>query len=326
MKAIIIGLGSIGKRHLRLLQEIDGMEIICLRSRGRIAGENVGSYKYVVSIEEALVEKPDFAIIATPTNFHIETALVLAEAGVPFLIEKPVSDTDQNLQKLLDLVNEKNLPTMVGFQLRHHPNFQKLQQLIKNGKIGKPLSLNGFVGHYLPDWRPDSNYRETSSARKELGGGVILDLCHQIDLAVALLGPAIKLSCFYGRFSNLEIGTEDLADITMLHKGGCQSHIHLDYLERRYNWTNRVVGEEGSAVWDYGEGFLEYYSSSGTSQIWQDPVDFERDTLFRSQLAEWLGVLKGNRTPSVSLEDGIQITNIVIQAKNSSKLGKHISL
>jgi predicted dehydrogenase len=329
MKALLIGLGSIGRRHLRLLVEMIDCEIICWRSGKEQVLPGVDD-KYEVeafdSLDQAISEKPDFAIIANPTSLHVETALALAKADIPFLIEKPVSDRMEGLDSLKEIVSEKNLPVLVGFQLRHHSGYKQLLELINSGEIGRPLNLQGCVGQYLPDWRPDVDYRQSYSAKKNFGGGVILDLCHEIDIAISILGQVLRVSCICDHYSDLEIETEDMADITMEHQGRCVSHIHLNYLERDYMWVTTVMGSLGTITWDYGKGYVEIVRSGGTSQRWDNPVGFERDWLFRDQLKHWLEVLNGKTPPLVNLDDGIVATQIALAAKRSSVEKRHIDI
>lgn len=329
MKALLIGLGWIGRRHLRILKEMLPIKIYCHRSGkgpAPTAPSNDSEVEHIYSIEESIAKKPDFGIISSPTALHLETALILARAGIPFLIEKPVSDRLDGLDTLQNIVQEKNLPVMVGFQLRHHPGYKQLIQSINSGEIGQPLSLQGYVGQYLPDWHPDAEYRKSYSARKELGGGVILDLCHEIDIATSILGDVRKVSCMCGHYSDLEIETEDMADITMEHENRAISHIHLNYIERGYEWVTRITGALGTIIWDYGRGYVEVRRSDGTSERWNDPDGFKRDWLFRDQLINWLKVLDGKDTPEVDLADGINVTRIALAAKRSSEQSRHIEL
>ena len=329
MKALFIGLGSIGRRHLRLLAEIvDVKALWCRSKKGRIEQGFVDKYRIEVfdNLDQAIAEKPDFGIIANPTAVHVETALGLARAGIPFLIEKPVSDRLEGLDKLKKTVSEKNLPVMVGFQLRYHPGYKQLLYLINSGEIGSPMSLQGYVGQYLPDWRPDCDYRQSYSASKALGGGVILDLCHEIDIAISILGKVIQVSCLCDHYSELEIESEDIADIIMEHQGRRLSHLHMNYLERHYEWVTRVMGTLGTVIWDYGRGYVELIRADGTIQRWNDPDGFERDWLFRDQLRQWLGVLDGRGCPEANLEDGINVTRVALAAKRSSQEKRHIKL
>ena len=270
--------------------------------------------------------EPDFAIIANPTACHLETAIALANAGIPFLMEKPVADSLEGLDQLALVVKERCLPVMVGFQMRYHPTFKKLQSIKVAGEIGRPLSLRGHVGQYLPDWRPDSDYRQGYSARRELGGGVIGDLCHEIDIALQVMGPVDRVTSISGRISDLDIDTEDVAEIVLQHEAGNISNIHLNYVERGYRWQTRIVGSKGNLHWDYAGGYLRFESADGSIRKFEDSPDFIRDDLFRAQLRTWLAVVTGRAEPVATLEQGIDVTRVCCAAKQSSAEGRHIKL
>ncbi len=326
MKVLFIGLGSIGIRHLKNLNKIDKFRFIHFRSGlSNPHSYNNETINTFYNLEDAINDRPDFAIISNPTALHLETALNLSRNNIPFLIEKPVSDRIEGLDELQKIVNEKKLSVMVGFQMRQHPSFKKMLDIVQSGKIGTPVSIHGYVGQYLPDWRVSQDYRKSYSASKEMGGGVIFDLCHEIDIAVSLFGKAKKVSCICGHYSDLEIETEDLADITIEHENKT-SHIHLNYIERGYEWSTRVTGTEGTVIWNYGEGYTQLVCADGSKEHWDDPEGFNRDWLFRKQLEVWLKVLKGEESPTVTLTEGIHVTQIAIAAKQSSEESRHILL
>jgi predicted dehydrogenase len=278
------------------------------------------------NLNQAIERRPDFAIISNPTAFHVETAITLADVGIPFLIEKPVSDRLDGLDKLRSIIKKKSLPVLVGFQLRYHPGYQRLLELLKEGVIGRTLGFHGYVGQYLPNWRENTPYQQSYSSKKDLGGGVIFDLCHEIDIAISVLGKATTVSCFCDHFSDLKIETEDIAEITTEHQDKKLSHIHLNYLERRYEWVSRVLGTSGTVIWDYGRGYVEVIGADGTSRRWEDPNGFERDWLFRDQLKHWLNVLEGKASPLVNLDDGIAVTRVTLAAKRSAEEKRPIRL
>lgn len=327
MKALISGIGSIGLRHLRLFRElgIKDFVLVTTKKRDQIP-ENKNNIVTIGNLDKAIEHCPDFAVIANPTAFHISNAQKLAKAGIPFLIEKPVSDKIEGLSDLKRIVHKKNIPVMVAFQLRQHPFFQKLRQVVESGVIGEPIGLQGHVGQYLPDWRPNDDYTKCYSAKREFGGGVILDLCHEIDIALELFGEVRKVSCISGKFSDLDIDTEDLAEISLIHTNKKISHLHLDYLERGYKWFTRIIGTQGSVIWNYGRKFIEITDTKGSATRWEDAPEIDRDWLFRSQGKHWLGVLEKNIEPSVGLDQGISVCRIAIAAKQSAKEGRHIEL
>ena len=159
-----------------------------------------------------------------------------------------------------------------------------------------------------------------------MGGGVILDLCHEIDIAISILGDVFKVSCFCDHFSDLEIETEDMADIILEHQGRKLSHMHLNYIERNYEWVTRVMGTLGTAIWDYGRGYVKIIRPDSTSKCWNDPDGFERDWLFLDQMKHWLEVVDGKTIPAVDLDAGIAVTRVALAAKRSSEEKRHIEL
>lgn len=329
MKVLFIGLGSIGRRHLNVLREIKSdVEVFSYKSRNnQKAGERQEKgIRHFFSLDRAIKQKPDFAIISNPTSMHVKTAYDLAASGIPFLIEKPVSNSMKGLYDLEKIVTRKGIPVMVGFQLRFHPGYQKLKQWIENGEIGRPLSFCGYVGQYLPDWRPGIDYRLNYSSKSDQGGGVILDLCHEIDISVSLMGPVEHLNCFCGKYSDLEIDTEDIAEITMSHLQTGISNIHLNYLEPVYQWTTKLLGTRGVVTWDYGKGIAELLQLDGTTQRWENPLGYTRNSLYKDQLIHWFQVLDGKSKPVVDLNTGIMITKLCLAAKQSSNEKRQVEV
>ena len=213
---------------------------------------------------------------------------------------------------------------MVGFQLRHHPGYKKMLRLIDDNEIGRIVHLQGYVGQFLPNWRPGKDYRDCYSAKKIYGGGVILDLCHELDIILSVAGNVESINCCCGKYSDLEIATEDVAEISMIHEKKAMSHIHLNYLEPGYKWSTRIIGTLGSINWDMGNGFVEIIKYDGTIKRWDDPNGFDRDWLFIKQMNQWLEVLKGKEEPVADLETGIKVMRLCIDAKRSAAHGKRL--
>ena len=322
MRALFIGLGSIGKRHLGIFRGlVPGLEALAWRSG---EGAQVKGVKSFARLEQALQAKPNFAVVANPTSLHVKTCLALAGAGVPFLVEKPVACARQGLDELAALAAQKNLPVLVGFQLRYHPGFLQAMDWLKQGRIGRALCLSARVGQWLPDWRPDQDYRESYSAKPEMGGGVIFDLSHELDLAAAFMGPAVSVGCIKAKVSSLEIQTEDLAEITLDH-GRALSQIHLDYLQRGYERELRITGEKGSIHWDYAAGRVSLFLPGREPETLPDPPGFERNHMFRAQAAHWLKVLAKEEAPRISLEQGIMTTRLALAAHRASEQRKVVA-
>jgi len=323
-KVLIVGLGSIGRRHIKILKEIIDCNIFILRQKNKTKEDIPEVEEYIFKWEDLQNKDIDFAIICNPSVFHVDTAITLAQKSIPFIIEKPVCISMSKIPQLIRIVNDKKLPVLVGFNLRYHYLYKKVKEIIASNKMGKMYSFLAETGQYLPDWR-DSDYTNGYSAHKELGGGVIFDLTHEIDLAVDLLGEVNYLSCFKDKMSSLRIDTEDIAEITLSHKNRCISHFHLDYLQKEYTRKFKLIFEEGEIFWDYSLGKIKLTTENKSSDFFQ-PKGYTGDDTFESQFKHWFDVLKGKQKPLVSLEKGIYISKIALSAHNSSEKKKWIKI
>lgn len=325
--ALFIGLGSIGKRHLRVLRSLGNFNVIALRSKpaapGTVSQEE--GIKNVYSLEEALYSYPDFAIVSNPTSLHVLTCLQLLAEKIPVLLEKPIAIDIEGGKALLNASEAFRTPVLVGYQLRHHPGFMLAKETLDSGELGRALHFLGYVGQYLPDWRPTQDYTKSYSAKPEMGGGVLLDLSHEIDIARALMGPVSTVACLCGRVSNLDIESDDCADLLLAHNHS-QTSIHLDYLSREYTWYSVISCERGVICWDYGEGFVSIVKAGSEVRRWVCPPEFDRDALFCAQMRHFLEVVDHTRLPMVSLSDGLATLELVIAAGNSQATGKHVAL
>ena len=189
---LLIGSGSIGRRHLANLRHaVPGAAVTLLRRPG--AGPLDPAVAAAVDrvtdhMDDALKPLPELAVVAGPASTHVAHALALADAGVPMLIEKPLSVDLVGCHELAAICGANAVPVVVGYTLRHHPGFIELQGMLYSGAVGRPMFLRAEVGQYLPDWRPEVDYRTTVTASRSLGGGPLLELSHELDLARALLG------------------------------------------------------------------------------------------------------------------------------------------
>lgn len=323
-KVLIIGLGSIGRRHIRIIKEILDCSIIVLREKNKTREPIPAVEEYIFDWHELQNQDIDFAVICNPPAFHVKTAIILAQKNIPFIIEKPICVSMDKIPKLIQIVKDKKIPVLVGFNLKYHFLYKKIKEIIASHKLGSIYSFFAETGQYLPDWR-DYDYTKSSSAQKKLGGGVIYDLTHEIDLSVDLLGEVSWLSCLKDKMSPLKIDTEDIAEITLSHKDGGISHLHLDYLQREYTRKFKFIFEKGEIFWNYSSGKIKLTSKNKSSELYQ-PKDYTRDDTFKSQLKHWMNILEGKEKPLSSLENGIYISKVAISAHHSSESKKWIKV
>jgi predicted dehydrogenase len=331
MRALVVGLGSIGKRHLNNLRElVPQADITVWRQHTRPSADQAhypNADRIVYSFEEAMVFKPEIAIIASPAAFHVETGLQLAQEGISLLIEKPFSNRLDDVEKLIQLSASRGQMLMIGYNLRFHPSLLCLKKALDDGKIGKVLSVIAEVGQYLPDWRPGTDYTKNVSAQSCLGGGVVLELSHELDYTRWLVGEVQAVNAQTSKLSDLIMDVEDSADIHLRFERGVLGNIHMDMIQRTPTRTCKLIGTEGTLIWDGFSNDVRLYSAS--DHVWQDifPAQpLERNKMFLCEMEHFLDCVEHGTQPLVTGEDGVQVLKIALAAKESARLQRTIFL
>jgi len=321
MKFLIAGLGSIGRRHLRHVVELGEQDILLYRThQSTLPDDELAAYPVETDLQAALAHKPDAVIISNPTALHLDVAIPAAKAGCHILLEKPVSDSMARLDELQAAAAASGAQILVGFQFRYHPGLEKVAEILASGKLGQPLSFRAHWGEYLPDWHPWEDFRKSYSARKDLGGGVILTLTHALDYMHWLLGEVTSVWAFQEQLSSLALEVEDSAEIGLKLASGALGSVHLNYTQQPARHQLEIVCDQGTIRWDNDGNALRVYAAE--QKEWETfplPDGFERDFLFRSQMAHFLQVAAGETAPRCSLDDGILALKLALAAHQSSR-------
>ncbi len=331
-RALLIGSGSIGRRHLQVIRETLPQVLVTLLRQPNppeLEASLTTQFDRVVSdFTAAISPRPDFAVIASPAPTHVGFARRLAEAGIPMLLEKPLSDRLDGCAELAAVCRAKRLPVLVGYTLRYHPAFQALAERVAAGAVGRPLSVRAEVGQYLPDWRPGMDYRRSVSAQRALGGGALLELSHEIDLVRALFGMPVSIAASLDRLGDLEIDVEDTVEMVLHHNCGGErmvASIHLDLLQRPARRKFTVAGTEGTIALDFIAGQLTLHHRDGDSVI-PFPVIAHRNQIYTAELTDLLAAMQSGQAPRVGLEDGIATLQIIEAARQSASAGQPVQL
>ena len=263
-RILIVGLGSIGKRHLRIVREqIPKADIRVLRHRPcqEVPEFADGCYD---SLLEACKFFPQAAIIANPATFHLEIAGELVKNGCHLLIEKPLSVSLAGVEQLANEMMLKKLVLQVGYNLRFLPSLVYFKSLIHENMIGRILSVHSVIGQYLPSWRPGTDYRDGVSAQRDLGGGVLLELSHELDYLLWIFGEVNLVSAWLGRQSMLEIDVEDTACLVMeflpdTNGRLLMASVNMDFVRHDTTRLCTVIGENGSLQWNGISGEVKQY-------------------------------------------------------------------
>lgn len=320
MKHLIIGLGSIGKRHAQILmangQDVAGVDIHLNREFNFPAYDN---------LESGWKTEPDMVWVCTPTNLHAEHAVEALNRGLHVFIEKPLAhsiESAKTVQGAWEKMAKKSV-VWVGCNMRFHPGVIRLKKAIDKGLIGSPLIFRIHFSHYLPNMRPETDYRNTYAAHAEKGGGIILDDIHDIDLALWFAGPVKSSSGIAINSGTLDMDVEDIANLSLLHSSGVFSEIHMDFLRRVKSRGIEVTGENGTLQWQsHGKNpetaVLNLFKTGekNVRSLWSEQLtDF--DEMFRQQ---WNSILKAVNEPekhNACLTEAMETLRIALDVRKN---------
>jgi predicted dehydrogenase len=339
-RVLMIGLGSIGQRHLRNIRTLlgDTTEIAAYRvlrqapvltdtMQVEVGGILEDKYSLTVfdNLDSALAWGPTTVFICNPSSLHLPVALAAARAGAHLFIEKPLSHNLEKIDELCEVLEKRNLIGMVGYQMRFHPCLQKTQELLKQKAVGRVLAVRAEFGEYLPDWHPWEDYRLSYASRKELGGGVLLVLIHEMDYLYWLFGLPSRIYSVGGHLSSLEVNVEDTVS-TLMDCGGIPVYLHQDFIQSPPSRKLEIVGDCGTIQVDLRElSVTVYRRGKAESEFFAFP-DFDRNQMFLDELRHFFECVKSGAQPIVTVRDGAQSLRIAIGAQESLEKKCLISL
>ncbi len=321
MKILICGVGSIGERHIKNLLSLGEKDISVLRRSHKKLRTINKTLKTFTNTYEAIASKPEIAFITNPTSFHVPIAIELAKVGCHLFIEKPLSSSTKGLDTLVRTAKRKGIIIQMGFMMRYHPAFIQIRKWIKNNVIGEILSARVMWGEYLPSWHPWENYKKGYSARKDLGGGPIFTLCHDLDLLTWMFGEVKYAFSLKAKKSSLGISTEDNVEILLRHKNGIVSECHLDYISSPPKRVWDIIGDFGRIEFDYYKNKLTLFKrKNGKIRKVSISYDgFDRNEMFIAQAKDFIKHIKNNDQPDADLKSGIVNLKLLLSIHKSIK-------
>lgn len=325
-KIFIVGFGSISRKYIRFIKlYYPEVQIYILSSeRNKIYKEAnlVDGFYSNFSYSKNL--NPDGVIIASPATKHLSDSLNFIDLGIPILIEKPLSNNLKNVSNFQKIVKEKKSKVLVGYLIRHSEIANLFKNNLSSNKLGSFLFSKINCSSYLPDWRPSQDYRRTVSSSSLYGGGVLLELSHEIDYANWFFGPFLKVQAVLKNTGTLDIDVEDIADLVLTNNKGINVQMHLDFCSRFKERNCTVYGSESTMKWDYLNNKLEIIDPNSNSLFFKQANNL--DQMFKNQLDYFLNsVFNGNDFEN-NLDESIQTLKIIESAKLSNQLKKEIEI
>lgn len=309
---VIVGLGSIGRRHLRNLQRLGCHEVLlCRTGCSTLPDEELAGLEVISSLDAALTRAPAAVVVANPTSLHVETTARALRSGCAVLVEKPLSHDLRGVAELVELERRTRATALVGFQFRFHPGLERIRRWLDEGRLGRIVSAHVHWGEYLPGWHPWEDYRHSYSARADLGGGVVATLCHPLDYLAWLLGPVRSVQARTAQLGDLGIDVEDTALVLLEHACGAVASVYLDYVQRPPVHDLRLVGREAWVSWNQSSGEARLHAADGSVETYSPAPSFERNDLFLREMAHFLACVRGEEAPRCTLEEGARTVEII---------------
>jgi predicted dehydrogenase len=319
LRGAVVGYGSIGRRHCDNLARLNVARRILVR---RPEGQNPAftppaGVEVVTGHDEAIRAGLDFAIVCNPTRLHVETARQYLAAGIPVLVEKPISDDCSDARQLVAEASDRGVAACMAYCMRYHPAYAAAREALLAGIIGRVLYAKAWFESYLPAWHPWEDYRQSYAARKDLGGGALRTLDHEIDFLNWCLGaPEAMLGCSR-RTGALQADAEDYAAVQIRYATGVLATIELSLCRRDRCRGFEFIGESGTLRYRWEEEQLKVAAADGKTAVFLDHRGYDINEMYLDLLADFLAIVTGGQgRAAADLQAGLRAIEVCCQAES----------
>ncbi len=304
MNILLIGLGSIAKKHILALRTLKiDFKIYALRSNKNAEIED--GIENIFNIHDVNVIF-DFAIISNPSHLHYEYIEILAQKNIDLFIEKPAIHSLENADNLLRLIRNGKIKTYVACNMRFHPCITFLKNKLATETL-RINEVNVYCGSYLPDWRPGKDFRTIYSANASMGGGVHLDLFHELDYTTWLFGLPVKSQSILRSSSSLNINASDYANY-LLEYDSFAANIVLNYYRKESKRTIELVFENEIYIID----LIKNVIIGNNGSIIFENSNFVISDTYKDQMNYFINHLKSNTRPMNSFGESLEVLKICL--------------
>ena len=326
--ALVVGGGSIGKRHLRnLLSTGRTAAIVEPREdrRAEIATKHPAARVFATLDEALAAERYETGFVCLPTAYHLPPAMEMVKREMHLFMEKPVAASVEGIPELLEAVESRGLVGMTGFCMRFFKPLVKAKELLTEGRVGRIVTARSFTGAYLPDWHPWEDYRTFYMAKKEMGGGVLLDECHAFDWMQWLIGPIQGVFSLVGTLSDLEVTSDDVCEVIARFEPRTVGSIHLDMVDRSLRTEVEIIGTTSTLRVYMRQHRVELYRPE--NRKWQD-WEFESsyDQMYIDEINHFFDCVTNKTKPMSDLRDGYRVQRVIDACARSSDTGRWVAV
>ena len=324
---LIVGTGSVGMRHGRNLTNL-GARVSGMDPSGERLATFMDEFHTLAyeTLDDALAEGGFHGVaVCSPTRFHVEQCVPALEAGLPVLLEKPVSKTLAEAEKLAGAMKRTGTSLLLGYTWRWWPPLLRVRELLAQNPVGEIRHLDFTMSAHLEDWHPGEPLTEFFMSSAELGGGALLDESHWVDLMLWFFGMPESLSALVEKISNLNITSDDNVDMMINFAGGLRANLHLDLYGRPHRKSIRFVGDGGTILWSEAPNQIAVCSEAGEN--WSEEIfTCERNDMFMGVAREYLDVLDGAAPHTCTIDDGLDVMSLLEAARQSHNTDRQVEL
>jgi predicted dehydrogenase len=324
---LIVGSGSVGRRHAQNFNSL-GCDVSCVdpkEDRCSQMATELSLKGHFGTLQAALetAEKFTGVAVCSPPKFHVEQSVLALDAGLPVLLEKPVSPELAACRRLHERLCQGG-KLLLGYTYRWWDPVRRLKSLIDADRVGAPRHAHFLMSAHLADWHPWEPYQDFFMASRDLGGGALLDESHFIDLMLWFFGTPTRLFARVEKISNLEIGTDDFVEISAVYAERLRVSIHLDLFGRPHQKHIVVVGEKGTIQCLFDPNAIRI-SDSPEPQWHTESFSLQRNDMFLAVAREFLELIDGMRAaPSCTILDGLRTLEAIEACRQSQQTGNQV--
>ncbi len=322
---VIDGGGSIGKRHIRNLQSLGYHNIFCLKRKQSSKFEKEFNVKVVTSYECLKDIKPLAVFVCNPTSLHIKSLEHAVIVDSHIFMEKPLVHNEFGLTHARSVLKKNSKVFFIGFMLRFHPLVKEIKSIIDSTILGKVYSARFEFGSYLPYWHPWEDYKTSYASRRELGGGVINTITHELDLIQYFFGNPNSVTSQKANFNKLDIEVEELFEGILIYDDKLVT-LHLDYLQKDYDRRISILCDEGSINWNWHDN--EIVVKNHKSEAIKIPLlNFDVNQLYLDELEVFFELInKGKIKHSLDQDHAINNTKITLALHKAADLNQKVRI
>lgn len=323
---LVVGFGSVGKRHAQNLRDL-GCRISCCDPQASRRAEEAGAPEGRYADMEAALAADAFdgVVVCSPTRYHPDQVIRALEAGLPVLLEKPVAVSLAEAERIEAVARAASAPLLLGYTWRWWEPLSRVRTLLAEGGIGALRYVQFFMSAHLADWHPWERYQDWFMSSKAEGGGALLDESHWIDLMHWFFGRPTRLRGTVETISDLEIDADDNVDFLAEYPNRLRVYVHLDLYGRPHERFIRFVGEAGTLYWTSAPNQIRITTGAEFNER-IETFDCERNDMFLGVAKEFLEMLRTGRAPRCTLADGLEVMRVIEAVRTSSARGAAVTL